>query len=621
MFNRDQLKECSKQIAASVHVAQNFMNHMKFKDGRSEDAVKQYDSIVAACRENGTDVNYIIPKAVTDLVDVHFKDSPNAKAQILDAVSRGIEFYRNKHGGSMPAAGLVASAFEAANLIYGGLTSANTDGFYDSAQAKTTDPEIISFYDSVSSGSSSHIADVPALAMVTITMMIANASPLVAYLPNPNGTNTLPLVYVRQVAAVDYGQTRQGDYLDGAKAAAQFFDSVHKFRMATTDAKTFTTIARSMVDVGHSPIGSQRLPCVIGASRLYVGGIYVGSDEYITGKTPKNSNFIQRIDSLVINGQEYKLISGNHNTDTDTFTVVFDKALPAGVDVYVQVVADYQRKENGETVLKAPSSDVDLDYTSVHAYPIRAIYVATIEALTQLANELGVDIRSAFIAIVVAKLMLEQNTRLLKELMERAVGMNFTRIVDLTRGSDMTSAFNSTSQIGAEIFPAVEDSKRRIIENTTHKPDGFDVFCTGSLSTLMKILADDTHFVPTGLTFGLPSEIVRIGSKGTDNYYYVPESAEIVKELDIVEEVNGVDIQSRISEMLIIGRNSQAAKSVCVGHVAVPVITSDVRSKDFEQGVTYMSRQAAQVNDLPRYANQIFKLVVQNLPKSLTNLG
>ena len=44
----------------------------------------------------------------------------------------------------------------------------------------------------------------------------------------------------------------------------------------------------------------------------------------------------------------------------------------------------------------------------------------------------------------------------------------------------------------------VEDMKRRISERTQHNPSGYDIYVTGSLSTVVRTLADDTNFIPTG---------------------------------------------------------------------------------------------------------------------------
>lgn len=612
MFNQDDLLKRSKYITRTLQATSNFISSMGFKDGKP--TVQVYDSILQQCAAQKINVASQVPDSLTGLIEI-FKESPRAKNQILDSINKGINLYRSKHGGDMPKADAIAMALDAGHLLYSGLNSTNTNGIYDSANAKNLNDEVKSFYDSVSSTASGHIADVPALAMVTITMMIASASPLVAYLPNPMGTNSLPLLYVRHVAAMDYGQTRKNDFLDGVKASAQYFDAVHTF-VCDIANKNATVTSKRLVDDAGKPVGALRLPMVVGGCRAFLNGVYVGNDQYPIGNKPIVSNFSAVSGVVVtIHDVEYKLVSGTHNSDTDEISLVFDKDLPADAIVTVQVLADYERQDGeGKDIIPAPNADAKLDYSAVHAYSIRAIYKASIEALTQMQNELGVDMRSAFIAIVIAKVMLEQNTRLLKEIFARAKGKKFERQCDLTRGSDMTQAFNGTAMIGAEIFPAIEDCKRRVIAQTGHKPDGFDIYSTGSLSTLIKVLSDDTHFVPSGLTFGIPSEIVRLGSKGSDNFYYVPEESGIVKQGEV--DVGGDKVQ--FGELGIVGRNNVAAKSIFVGHTAVPVVTRDSTSKDFNTGVWFMTRQAAQVNDIGRYADQVQVLTVLNLPASLT---
>ena len=616
VFTQEALKEASELYAQHNLAAKNFLQAMNYQNGTPSDSSALFDSIIANATNAGMNVAAFVPQPLTDLMEI-FKENKSSKKQLLDSVATGVEEYRSRHG-VVPNANVVSAALLAAHTIYADLTFDKTGGIFDSSLAKSKQPETMSFYDSVNSGASTHIADVPALAMVTITMLIANASPITAYLPNPKGAATVPLIYVRHIAGRDYGSTLKGEFLDGIKAANQYFDAVHKFALTTADNITFTVTTKRQRNAANAPIGADRLPIVVGANRAYLNGILVGTDQYAIGKKNVASSKFEPLDgvSVTIAGVAYKLVSGTHDANTDKITLVFDKALPATAKVTVNTVADYERTDSstGRTILIAPNTDVDLDYASISAYGVRAIYTATIDALSQIQNELGIDMRSAFVAIVIAKLMLEQNTRLLIELSERAEGLGAKRVVDMTRGSNMTAAFNKTSDIASEIFTAIEDAKRRIIEGTGHRPSGFDIYCTGAMGTMLQVTTDDTHYIPSALNFGMPNEIVRIGAKGADNYYYTAPESKILKE----GEIDTAGVKAVYSELMVVGRNVEAAKSVCVGHIAVPVVTSDVRSEDFKQGVTYFSKMAAQVNDIPRYANQIMKIQAINMPKSLT---
>lgn len=634
MFSKDQLANLAKEQASHVGATARFMQAMGFDHKPKDGAISfgaQYDSLVASAIDSKVSKNTFIPASLLNLEEqLEGKILPNGKGKafhaILDSISTGVQAYRNRNGGDLPSPNLVASALANASLLYKGLTNSMTGGMYDSANTQSKSANEF-FLDSVTSGQSAHTAEVPALAMVTIATTIANAMPIVAYLPNPKGTQTVPLVYVRQIANMNYGQTRRNDYLDGARSAGQYFDSVHRLALEPdAERKVFTVKAYRCVESAETlkpDPSSGRLPMVAGATCVTVSGIPFANDEQshatsgsVTGTLPFYS--VSR-DPLTISDVELKMVSGQVDLDSDTITITFDNPVPEGVKVIANVVANYEAKDaQNQPILSAPSVDAKLEYSSVTAHAIRSIYVATIDALTQMQNELGVDMRSAFVALVISKLMLEQNCRLLRQAKDRAIGQGSVRSLDLSRGSDMTQAFNNTSAIASEIIPALEDTKRRIIADSAHMPIGFDVYVTGTLSTLMKSLADDTNFIPTGLTVGTPNNIVRIGSRRTDNFYYLPEGMSVLTETSELVDPDDPTATATASEMLIVARNGEPAKSVFVGHIAVPVLTDDVRANAFESGVQFYTRQACEMNKNPRFGGQVFVLKVYNLPASLT---
>ena len=626
MFNKEQIAALSKEQAQEIAVTGKFLGLMGFGAKPPNGAVTfsgQYDSLVANATENKIEKAAFIPNALITLeAKINNRDG---FSKLLDSINTGVIAYRNRHGGDMPSAALVASAMANAALLYDGLNGSNTGGIYDSANVNGQAVKQF-FMDSVSSHASAHTAEVPTLAMVTIATTIANALPIISFLPNPKGSQTVPMVYVRQIAAQSYGQTKKGDFLDGVKAGLQYFDAVHRLEMTSADQKTFTVKAyRGVHDGTLTPdTAAGRLPLVAGATSINVGGLALAGDEqsHLTSGTSTGEINIYAFDreGIELDGVIYKLVSGVVNLDTDTVSITLDKALPADFKVIANVIANYEAKDaQNNPILTAPSVDAQIDYASVTAYAIRAKYTASIDALTQMQNELGVDMRAAFVAVVIAKLMFEQTCRLLSDAKKRAIGTGLVRELDLSRGSNMTAAFNKTADIAGEIIPAVEEMKRRMCQDIAHTPSGFDIYVTGSFSTLMRSLADDTNFVPSGLTLGTPNSMVRLGSRGSDNYYYLPPTTGVLDEGEITINANGVPTVSTFSELLMAARNEMAAKSMFVGHVAVPVVTEDVRAQMFESGVTFYTRQAAELNKHKRFGRQAAVLRVFNLPKSLTN--
>lgn len=620
MFDKKELAKASELQQKEITATRAFMDAMKFGEGNKlhSDLAAQFDSIIADLDKRQAVHTSAIPPSLLKLKEVL---KPDSFTYILDGINRGVNMYRNQHGGDYPSAGLVASAIAQAAYVHTEAKKSETGNLLDTASAFGQNAQKF-FLDSVIAEAHSHIAEVPSLAMVIITTTIATALPVISYLPNPNGTQTVPLVYVRQVANMDRGQTSQNDYLDGINAAAQYFDNVHTFKM-TPDAerKVWTVTARqkvngaSLVPDANSPV----LPILAGATSIDVGGVHIAED-LATHANSSNKNQTIALQPVVTNFKigattDINMLSGSSVTNTGVITVTFDKAIPADVDVFANVIGDYEaRDNNGETILKAPGSDIDLDYARLSAYPIRALYKVTVEALSQMQNELGVDHRAAFIAIVTSKLMLEQSVRLLRSAVKRAKGTGQLRRVDIQRGSDQTVAFNNTSSIAAELIPAIEDVKRRIIAKTQAQPTGFDIYVTGSLSILVKSLADDTNFIPTATPVGLPNALLRLGSRGSDNYYFIPEEAKVLSEVPV--EIGGKEVLR--SESLVIPRHDQAAKSQFIGHIAQPIATADYQAEEFVKGVQVYGRQAAQMNNNERFGYQTWLIYVDNLPKTLS---
>lgn len=187
----------------------------------------------------------------------------------------------------MPRADLVASALSA------GLQAVNE---YDSANGTQLN----------SAGMESNSV-VPVIAVVTIATRIANALPLVAYLPNSNGSNEVPIVYGRNIAKNTFGEVVANDFLDGATASRQYFDPQFEF-VETQDA----------------------LPFMGGRVRVYVNGVEVANDATVNhAKFDGISSIIPVLKHNLkvkdANGDEIevKLQSGEVNLTKNTVEIIF----------------------------------------------------------------------------------------------------------------------------------------------------------------------------------------------------------------------------------------------------------------------------------------------------------
>lgn len=584
------------------------------------------DSLTSA--EDGQASKMVLPPSIQKLLHLEAKVSDTQNANMLDSLGctegtkasiyseqknhillglqKGVAAYKQRHGGDMPSSGLIASALQdAANQL-------------DELR--------------ISSDSSAHIATVPALTLVTIASRIANGLPIIAMLPNPIGSQTLPLINVRHIAKNDRGHLKSGDYLDGDKAAAQFIDSYFEFEMDSADQKAYTlTATASYLDDSQKPDPSALpLPFIKGGVAILVNGMLVATDKS-TASTASNLSTLVEVPNLalVVGGVAVKL-SGSPTVDygANTVSVGFLTALPVGVEVTATMFADYEREDNGRPVIQEPSLNIVTEKGDLNAYPIRSSYTATIDAITQMQAELGVDVRASLIALVSGKLQLEQNMRLLKRAKRMAKANGLVYRADISRGNDMTSAFNNTRDQAVELIPTIKMAVMGINTVSNHAATGYDIFISGSMAVLFDTLPDDTRYVPTNAALGASNQIVRIGTlQGNINVYSVPETKkfkifesgvmDVVIPNDPTDPADDETIQVAYGELLLIARNVEAAKSIFVGHTPCPVIAREYLGEKFKSGVTYFAKQCADINPISQYANQSALIEVINLPKSI----
>lgn len=581
-----------RELVATNRFLADFQN---VRSNSNVGVIDAYDSCYdTAVKENI--VESAIPKTLVDIFDSVGKDG---QPYILHAIETGIAGYQAANGGDLPRADMIASALSA------GLRVIKDE--YDSSNGTQLN----------SAGMESNSV-IPSLAVVTIATRIANSLPLVAYLPNVNGSNEVPIIYGRNIAKNTFGEVKANEFLDGSVATRQYFDPQFEFA-ATKDAANptkytlFPTVSYGDNDKRTPDVSAKPLPFMGGRVRVYVNGVEVGNDatvnhakfEGVSSIIPVAKHNLQIDDG---NGGkiDVRIRSGEADLTNNKVTVEFLDELPDDAEVTINLIADYERKEDGKPVLTVPSVDIDLIARRVYAYPMRAIYRASNDAINQMQRELGVDMRGAVTAVVASKYMLEQNLRLLKAIKRRAIGFNRVLVADLSRGATNTPAFNNTSDQARELLVTVSSAKVIINHILDVVPSGHDIFVTDKMSVVFDNLSDDTHYKKVSNSVGSPNQITRIGSiDGNINVYHVPADSGLLKEHD------------NTAEILVIGRSGEAVRNPFVGFVTNPMTVRESNTVDFESGVTIQANQASELNPLERFADQCVVIQVHNLPVSV----
>jgi hypothetical protein len=512
-----------------------------------------------------------------------------AKDAIAQGVSLGIQQYE-KHHGEKPTASAVGFALGAAASLFQKHSADNFNG--------------IAGFDDVTNGGHEATSIVPAMTVVTIATAIANSLPMVAMLSNPIGSNVVPLVYLRHTANKKHGALSAGDFLDGEKSMLPYVENRLEFVMATANQLAYTvTCSASYLDYDAMTPDVAAAPFLGGQVVVSVNGVEVADDYARSNSRQSGTHSLTMVSGVVLpNGGT---VSGTVNLDTHAVAVTFSVALGVNDQVTVEFVLDYERVDgSGNPVIRPPGVDMHAEYARVFAAPWRSSLTATIDVVTQLANEMGVGVIGGQLAMIQQMFYIGQNQRLLAKGKRRAIQNGRILTFDASRGvtGNLAAAYNKTGDLIAEVLKVIKKAKTDINKTVGASATEFDLFVTDRAAHLFCTMSGDM-FVQTGAQIGIHTQIVRMGrlSEGT-NVYYVPDSARVLTETDTS------------SQIMIVARGGEAAKATFVGHMPVPPMVRTANPSAFNENVGIFGRFAAKFNPLSRFADQIAVINMINLP-------
>lgn len=526
---------------------------------------------------------------------------PEAINRIFDGLEAGIEDYQARNGGDMPSERTIMAAFQ---MALNGFTEHSSD-----VEAKKQ-------FDKLSFDHHEALSVVPAAIQVTLMTLISSSLPIVAQLPNPIGSNEVPLIFGRTTANIRMGVFSRGDFIDGDKAGLPYLENRHTLVM-TANGATFETpihvgyTARqdsNNATVFEADTTTKKAPFLGGRVVITVKGVMVANDANKSHPTTTGVSVLQGVNGkeVDIDGKKYKVQSGTADLDNHTVEVTFDGAfdLPQQDEVEVQVVFDYERKDaDGNYILTPPGVDMGFESYGIYASPSRVKVSATIDAITQMRNELNLTWNAAVLAVVQNKYYLEQTARLLRET-RRACLMqaNHTQIIDLDKqGVEFSSVEGKLAAAKGSLYKA----KAALSRQMNRGVGGMMYFVSDAGAVYFNTLGEDM-FKPTGASYGDNATIYRLGTvnDGTD-VYYVPPS------LGVFDDAAN---SATTAEILALPRPNDPALSPFVGMTAVPPIVLSANPELFEEQVGVYSRLAAERNPNPMYANQGMLIQIINVP-------
>lgn len=548
----------------------------------------QFDSMDATEQLKG------VPDCLHEMFD-SIKD-PEGRALVLSGVNSGIAEYRARNGGEDPTAQMVAFGIAAGASLFAkneqGKNSFDMMGF-DDIHAQNHDA----------------VSVIPAMTVVTIATAIASSLQIIAMLPNAIGSNEVPLVYGRMTANRKHGGLNKGDYLDGEKSSFGYFENRQRFAMTVSSGTTYQVTPRVayLNYAAKTPDTSTiAAPFLGGRVRIFVNGVEVANDRNRSNSKQSGTTSLTAIQDIVIASTAVLVSAGTANLDTHLISVTFAAALPVGAVVTADVVFDYERLDGSELpILRPPGVDIETEHAVVLASPSRFQIKASLDAITQMSNELNLGFMGQALSLAQNKFYLEQTIRLLNEGKERAEQNGRTETFDASRGvtGNLAAAYNTSGDLIGEVRKTLAFAGLKISQTVGQSVNSFDLFVGNRGAIWFKTLRDDV-FNASSQPLASHNQIVRIGSmKDGTNVYHVPSSTGLLSETNTS------------AELLMVARSAEAAKSQFVGHMPVPPMIRSANPSEFTEQIGGYMRTAAELNPLKRYGDQVAVISMINLPQ------
>ncbi|MDO5770369.1 MAG: hypothetical protein Q4P13_12770 [Psychrobacter sp.] len=590
-------------IQSDKHKLENLL--IDLSDAKPHQEYQVFDSILAnktGDRETAID---LMPEPMVKLLTDESIVAGNSQQCVFDGIRLGVEEFKKRNGGEAPPSEVILSALYQATM------------FTDKAPAGATGDKL---FDSLSFEHHEALSVVPAAVQVVLAMGIANAIPIVSMLPNPTGSNEVPIVYGDAVASSWMGVMKPGDLIDGDKAGMPYLENRHTIVMEqdSTDTAKFSLTVRVAYDkVVRDDLttkfvsnkASMPAPFLGGRVVVTVKGVEVANDKNRDHPTKGGVSVLQPVGKVTIGADTFLVKRGTASLDNHTVEVEFDTTegvAPEADDVEVDIIFDYERKyQNGHQILREPGTDVEFAHSSVFAYPSRALNHATIDAITQLANELNINWYGAALSIVQQKYYFEQTARLLRQAVNRALrGGENRRIVFNAQKQGLSP--NTMADMFSNLKITLGIGRTELSKSLNFGVGSYDLYVGDNGAAMLSGLPE-SMFTPTGQTFGDQYNIYRIGTLNDGaNVYYVPSSMGVFNE---TREGN-----AGTALALMCPRPLSPAKAPFVGHIAVPPTVLAHKPNAFDDSVGVYSRQAADINPVKRYSNQFMIIEMINLP-------
>lgn len=550
----------------STNAVAEFLDQVAARKNEGEGTSAILDSV----RNDGTESRVQVPKALDILLG---KVSPTIGAKLLDSISIGMDQYKAAHG-VYPTADVVEAA------IQQGQSAQDMIG-----------PDGRSLLDSISNSASSSHSDPGSLqpnrAVVATLSAIAEAIPFAGYLPVDIASNQSKLAVLSHIAGSTYGDYANGAIMDGTNAGLGYASASRFSRLDISGAAPFTgkfTTTNLAADPGMCDPAGTGLPVLRGRTVLYVNGKVAARDAF------QGSGGTSPLSGSVSLGSTSYAIVGTVTVATGAISITsVTPVLPVGTEVVVEGIVDYE-----VAPALIPLLQVHADTFDIYANPWRAMTNISIDASTQLRNELNLDGSSEAIMAMRTQMSMERHYIALAK--AARLGKNLARSYDFAWPS--RSAQMMRAQVAQDLaaFLATVDQEMAVAT----MDHGVTHYYVGSwFAGICQSLGSDL-FVSSGLS-ARPS-IYRVGRLfGRYEIYYSPRIATQAADLKTVKLVG-------------IGRSSQVARNpILLGDAVSPTFLDLNMQSDLKRQAAIYARDFTEVNPHELSALGCCEITINNM--------
>jgi hypothetical protein len=492
------------------------------------------------------------------------------KRMITRAILDGAANYEKMHGTDAPGDLLE----QAMHLAYGTTRVAAKKLALDSATSDNHDALSLQ----------------PNRAVVAILSTLSEAIPFAHYLPADLQSNEARLAIMTHQAGSTYGAYKQGGLMDGVSSGDRYISTSREHMCeivldtggVPTGAITGKLTAIQDTDSTCDPAAAA-VPLLRGRSIVYVNGRVAATEISTSGSG--NSSVSGQIE---VAGTVHQ-IGGTINTDTGVIELTATPALPEGNEVLVEGFIDYERDDK-----LTPRVITDVEVFSLYAKPWRVITTQSIDARTQMSNELGLDPYSEGVIAIQGQFANERHYDVLRKAKRLSAGNQETfDFAWATRGDYKTRA-----DVMRDLSSVLGKLSQKMANDTMNH--GITHLYVGDLiGAIMQGLPLDI-WQPSGVS-ERPG-IYRLGRLfGKYDVYYAPKV--------VMEAVDG-----SAAEIICVGQATDVTRNPFVlGDAVAPTVIPLSTGTDLKSGAGFYARNFTAVNPHNPSSKACARINVTNL--------